>query len=130
MLSFFLATPFPVPGLMWKPNFYHCSGTQDDDLCHKNHSNMIDTIFSHRSIRKYKPEDVPAPILDKLLEAGSRASTTGNMQVYSMVVTRDEALRKQLWEAHFKQEMLHILEEIQANKDFRGARFIVDVDPY
>jgi hypothetical protein len=28
------------------------------------------------------------------------------MQVYSMVVTRDEELRKQLWESHFKQDMV------------------------
>jgi nitroreductase len=67
---------------------------------------MIDTIFSHRSIRKYKPDAIPGEVMDKVLEAGSRASTTGNMQVYSMVVTRDQAIRKKLWEAHFKQEMV------------------------
>jgi nitroreductase len=67
---------------------------------------MIDTIFNHRSIRRYKPDAVPAGVMDKILEAGSRASTTGNMQVYSMVVTKNEAIRKQLWEAHFRQEMV------------------------
>ena len=67
---------------------------------------MTDTIFNHRSIRKYKPDDIPGKVLDMVLEAGSRASTTGNMQVYSMVVTKDEEIRKQLWEAHFKQEMV------------------------
>lgn len=67
---------------------------------------MTDTIFNHRSIRKYKPDAIPAKVMDRILEAGSRASTTGNMQVYSMVVTKDEEIRKQLWEAHFKQEMV------------------------
>ena len=67
---------------------------------------MIDTIFQHRSIRKYKSEPIPDEVLDKILEAGSRASTTGNMQVYSMVVTRDEGIRRQLWESHFKQPMV------------------------
>ena len=67
---------------------------------------MIDTIFNHRSIRKYRPDDIPGEVLEKVLEAGSRASTTGNMQVYSMVVTKNEEIRKQLWEAHFKQEMV------------------------
>lgn len=67
---------------------------------------MTDTIFNHRSIRKYKPDGIPGEVMDKVLEAGSRASTTGNMQVYSMVVTKDEEIRKQLWEAHFKQEMV------------------------
>jgi nitroreductase len=67
---------------------------------------MTDTIFKHRSIRKYKPDPVPDRILERILEAGSRASTTGNMQVYSMIVTRDGDLRRQLWEAHFKQDMV------------------------
>jgi len=67
---------------------------------------MINTIFQHRSIRKYKSDPVPDELLDRILEAGSRASTTGNMQVYSMIVTRDEAIRKQLWESHFKQDMV------------------------
>lgn len=67
---------------------------------------MIDTLLSHRSIRQYKPDPVDDGLLDQLLEAGIRASTTGNMQVYSMIVTRDAKLRKQLWEAHFKQDMV------------------------
>jgi len=67
---------------------------------------MLDTIFNHRSIRNYKPDAIHGEVMDKVLEAGSRASTTGNMQVYSMVVTKNEEIRKQLWEAHFKQEMV------------------------
>ena len=67
---------------------------------------MLDTIFNHRSIRKYKSLPVSDEILDKVLQAGSRASTTGNMQVYSVIITKDEDLRKQLWEAHFKQDMV------------------------
>lgn len=67
---------------------------------------MLDTIFDHRSVRKYKSEPVDDAILNKIMEAGTRASTTGNMQVYSMIVTRDEEIRKHLWEAHFKQEMV------------------------
>ena len=67
---------------------------------------MLDTIFDHRSVRKYKSEPVDDAILNQILEAGTRASTTGNMQVYSMIVTRNEEIRKHLWEAHFKQEMV------------------------
>jgi nitroreductase len=67
---------------------------------------MLETIFKHRSIRKYKGNPIPEEILSQVLAAGTRASTTGNMQVYSIVVTRDEELRKQLWEAHFKQDMV------------------------
>ncbi len=67
---------------------------------------MINTIFNHRSIRNYKEDPIEENILTFALEAGSRASTTGNMQVYSMVVTRKKALREKLWEMHFKQDMV------------------------
>ena len=67
---------------------------------------MLDTIFNHRSIRKYKRDPVSGDLLHTILAAGTRASTTGNMQVYSIVVTKDELIRKQLWECHFKQEMV------------------------
>ncbi len=67
---------------------------------------MLDTIFNHRSVRKYKSQPINDLVLDKILEAGTRASTTGNMQVYSMIVTKDQEIRKRLWEAHFKQNMV------------------------
>ncbi len=67
---------------------------------------MLETIFNHRSIRKYKDTPVSDDILNKILEAGTRASTTGNMQLYSIIVTRDTEEKKKLWEYHFKQNMV------------------------
>lgn len=67
---------------------------------------MINTINNHRSIRKYKSDPVEKDTLNEILKAGSRASTTGNMQVYSMVVTTGKELREKLWEMHFKQDMV------------------------
>ncbi len=67
---------------------------------------MTDVIFNHRSIRKFKADPVPEEILDIILRAGTRASTTGNMQVYSMIVTTEAALREKLWEVHFRQDMV------------------------
>ncbi len=67
---------------------------------------MLDTILKHRTIRKYKSTPVDDDTLNKILEAGTRASTTGNMQVYSIIVTKDEEIKNKLWEAHFKQEMV------------------------
>jgi len=67
---------------------------------------MIDTIFKHRSIRKYKSDSIPDDTLEKILEAGSRASTTGNMQVYSIIVSKEKEQKEKLWEAHFKQDMV------------------------
>ena len=66
----------------------------------------FDNLFNHRSIRKYRDTSVPDELLEKILLAGTRASTTGNMQVYSIVVTTQPELKKQLWECHFKQDMV------------------------
>ncbi len=66
----------------------------------------LKTINDHRSIRKYKSDPISDDILNQILEAGCRASTTGNMQVYSIIVTKDEEKKKMLWECHFKQNMV------------------------
>jgi nitroreductase len=67
---------------------------------------MIEIIHQHRSIRKFKDKSVDKEVLERILIAGTRASTTGNMQVYSMIVTTDYNIKEQLWEAHFKQNMV------------------------
>ena len=67
---------------------------------------MIEAIRLHRSIRSYRPDQIKPDLLDQVLHAATRASTTGNMQVYSIVVTQEPDLKKQLWEAHFKQDMV------------------------
>lgn len=67
---------------------------------------MIDLIKSHKTIRKYSDKDVSNEVLNSLLEAGTRASTTGNMQVYSVVVNRDEEMKKRLASCHFNQPMV------------------------
>jgi nitroreductase len=69
-------------------------------------SDIKEQIAHHRSIRKYRSEPIPDDILRQILDVGICASNTGNMQVYSIIVTKDEGLRKQLWEAHFRQNMV------------------------
>ena len=59
--------------------------------------------MEHRTIRKYTDLPVDESLLQKILEAGSRASTTGNMQVYSIIVTRDDAGKRALSPCHFNQ---------------------------
>lgn len=67
---------------------------------------MKSVLFKHRSIRKFRSAPIPEEVLRELLEAASRASTCGNMQLYSLIVTRDEALREQLAPCHFNQSMV------------------------
>jgi len=67
---------------------------------------MITAILEHRSIRKYKDLPVKQEVLESIINAGIRASTTGNMQAYSIVATKDSKIKEKLWEAHFKQNMV------------------------
>jgi len=68
--------------------------------------NALDTIKNHRSIRKYKSDAISKEVLDTILEAAFRTSTTGNMQVYSIIVTQDEERKKELHKLHFGQGMV------------------------
>lgn len=67
---------------------------------------MIEQLLSHRTIRKYKDAAIEEDTIRKILEAGCRASTTGNMQLYSIVITREEAGKKALASCHFNQPMV------------------------
>ena len=63
----------------------------------------MELLNNHVTIRKFKDKPVDSNLLDSILYSGIRASTTGNMQVYSIIVTTDENKRKELAPAHFNQ---------------------------
>ena len=84
-----------------------------ENICRKQtHQRQITNTTStdmnyanRRTIRRYTEQDVPQELLKEMLALASRASNTGNMQTYSVVVTRDKALKEQLAPAHFRQPM-------------------------
>lgn len=59
-----------------------------------------------RTIRKYSDKNISEELLNELLLTACRASNTGNMQTYSIVITRDEENKKKLAPAHFNQPMV------------------------
>ncbi len=67
---------------------------------------MKTQLTKHRSIRRFRPDPISEELLQQLLTAAVRASTCGNMQLYSLVVTRDEEVRKELLPCHFNQPMV------------------------
>ena len=67
---------------------------------------MLENMKNRRTIRKYKQEDISASLLNDLLEKAFRASTMGNMQLYSVIVTRDKQMKERLAPAHFNQPMV------------------------
>jgi nitroreductase len=69
-------------------------------------ANFKDVFLNRRTIRKYSSEPVDDKLLNDLLEMGCRASTTGNMQLYSIIVTRDTQMKAAMAPIHFNQKMV------------------------
>lgn len=67
---------------------------------------MLENMKNRRTIRQYTAQDISDTLLNELLETAARASNTGNMQLYSVVVTRDRANKEKLAPAHFNQPMV------------------------
>lgn len=63
-------------------------------------------LTSHRSIRSYQSRPIDETVLNELLESGIRASNTGNIQLYSVIVTQDAEKKKLLSPLHFNQPMV------------------------
>ena len=56
----------------------------------------LKTLIERRSCRSYKPDPVPAEILDQILEAGSYAATGMGKQSPIMIAVTDKKIRDQL----------------------------------
>lgn len=65
-----------------------------------------DSMKNRRSIRKYSDQDVSESLLKELFEIAARSSNTGNMQLYSVVVTRDQKEKEKQLPLHFNQKMV------------------------
>ena len=66
----------------------------------------MESLNKRRSIRKYADKDVSNELLTRLLREAERTQTMGNLQLYSVVVTRSEEKKRQLAPAHFNQPMV------------------------
>ena len=63
-------------------------------------------LTTRRTIRKYSNREVSQELLNRLMTEASRTQTMGNLQLYSVVVTRSEEKKKELAPAHFNQPMV------------------------
>lgn len=66
--------------------------------------NMNNNFFKNRrTIRSYSNQQIDEVTLNSILEDAMRAPTTGNMQLYSVIITRDPKMKKLLAPTHFNQ---------------------------
>ena len=66
----------------------------------------MESIKQRRTIRKYSNREVSDALLNQLLEVSGRTPTMGNLQLYSVVITRDDHQKALLSPAHFDQPMV------------------------
>ena len=68
----------------------------------------ISALFGrHRSIRTFKPDPIDPALVERVCgEAIAGASSSGNLNSFSLVLTRDVERRRRLYELHFEQEMV------------------------
>ncbi|MCM1291685.1 MAG: nitroreductase family protein [Prevotella sp.] len=63
--------------------------------------------FKNRgTIRQYTSEKISDSEIDAIISAASKAPTTGNMQLYSVIVTKSDEGKRALSGAHFGQPMV------------------------
>jgi FMN reductase [NAD(P)H] len=63
-------------------------------------------LLTRRTIRKYTQQDVSDELLNRLMNEAARTQTMGNLQLYSVVVTRSAEMKAKLSPAHFNQPMV------------------------
>ncbi|MCQ2237663.1 MAG: nitroreductase family protein [Bacteroidaceae bacterium] len=66
----------------------------------------MESVKNRVSIRKYSEKNISDELLTQLLEEAERTPTMGNLQLYSVVVTRSEEGKKKLSPLHFNQPMV------------------------
>jgi nitroreductase len=65
-------------------------------------------LLSHRSVRRFRPEPLESGTLELLVAAAQSASSSSNLQLWSVIDVQDPARRRALYEVAGKQA--HILE--------------------
>lgn len=63
----------------------------------------MELLNKHVSIRNFTDRKIERKLLESILYSGTRASTTGNMQLYSIIVNHEKDIIQQLLPLHFNQ---------------------------
>ena len=63
-------------------------------------------LTTRRTIRQYSDQEVSEALLNRLMTEAARTQTMGNLQLYSVVVTRSQEMKQRLAPAHFNQPMV------------------------
>ena len=67
---------------------------------------FMKNLTTRRTIRQYSKQEVSEELLNRLMTEAARTQTMGNLQLYSVVVTRSQEMKQRLAPAHFNQPMV------------------------
>lgn len=68
----------------------------------------ITAMKNRRTVRAYSDKPIDQELLNELLATAFRASNTGNMQAYAVIVTRDPQRKEALAPLHFNQPQVKL----------------------
>lgn len=68
-------------------------------------NDTLQTLYNHVSIRQYTDQPVAEETLRQILRAACNGSTMGNMQLFSIIVTQDDEMKRKMAPFHFNQPM-------------------------
>jgi nitroreductase len=67
---------------------------------------LSEAIKNRRSIRAFKPQDIPDATVEKLIDAARHAPSAGNTQPWEFVIVRKKETKKKLARVAFNQAFL------------------------
>ncbi len=70
-------------------------------------NSTIETLKDHRSIRQYEDRPLPDGLLEELVTCGQRASTSSNMQTYSVIHVAEPQRKERLAKLCGDQAQIH-----------------------
>lgn len=93
----------------------------------------MDYFTNRKTIRTYSSRKVDDTLIDAIISAAAKAPTCGNMQLYSVITTKDDAGKKALAPLHFNQPMIegcsHVLTVCADYNRFSRWCEVSDTDP-
>lgn len=66
----------------------------------------IDCIKERRSVRRYRPDPIPDDVLNSILEAGTCAPSSGNVQDWEFIVIRNPETKAKIADAAWEQDFI------------------------
>jgi nitroreductase len=92
------------------------------------YESLLGLVKQRRSIRKFRPDPVPAEYIEKIIEVVRWAPSGANSQPWGFVVVQDPALKKQvaafILEEYDRTCKMELLREPQMRYDTKPGRFV------